>query len=76
MSDDVSDAQGPDLPGPVRAALVRTAAEVLGQMDAKDVPPALRQVQRFAPRRRPSAGAAPLWQALRNDDAFRGRVAT
>lgn len=75
MSQDVSDGQGADLPGLVRAALVRTAAEVLGQMDSKDVPVALRQVQRFAPRRRPSAGAAPLWHALRHDDAFRGRVA-
>ncbi|WP_066589072.1 NYN domain-containing protein [Cellulomonas timonensis] len=75
MSDDVTGQQGADLPEPVRAALVRTAAEVLGQMEPKDVPVALRQVQRFAPRRRATAGAAPLWHALQHDDAFRGRVA-
>ena len=75
MSDDTAGGDEAGLPEPVRSALVRTAAEVLGQMEPKDVPVALRQVQRFAPRRRSSAGAQPLWQALQHDDGFRGRVA-
>ncbi|MCC2317618.1 NYN domain-containing protein [Cellulomonas chengniuliangii] len=75
MSDDTAGGDEVGLPEPVRSSLVRTAAEVLGQMEPKDVPVALRQVQRFAPRRRSSAGAQPLWQALQHDDGFRGRVA-
>ena len=39
-----------------------------------DVPPSLRAVHRFAPRRRATAGAGPLWLALQ-DDAFRAKVA-
>ncbi|MFI2751893.1 NYN domain-containing protein [Cellulomonas sp. P22] len=79
MSEDPHDDAAPgmsgELPEEVRAGLVRTAAEVLGTLDAAAVPAGLRQVQRFAPRRRASAGAQPLWHALEHDDAFRGRVA-
>lgn len=73
--DDAAPAPAGDLPEEVRTSLVRTAAEVLGTLDAAAVPAGLRQVQRFAPRRRASAGAQPLWHALEHDEAFRGRVA-
>ncbi|MBO3084171.1 NYN domain-containing protein [Cellulomonas fengjieae] len=62
------------VPTAVKAALVQLAADVLGAAEPTEVPPALRAVHRFAPRRRASAGAGPLWAALQ-DDAFRARVA-
>lgn len=64
------------VPDGVRTALVTLAAQVLGAMEQVDVPVPLRQVYRFAPRRRASAGALPLWAALDRDDAFRHQVAT
>ncbi|PVU81813.1 hypothetical protein DDP54_14590 (plasmid) [Cellulomonas sp. WB94] len=64
-----------ELPADVRAAILRTAAEVLGSLEPTEVPVALRQVHRFAPRRRATAGALPLWTTLTLDDGFRGRVA-
>jgi len=66
---------GDELPTDVRAAILRTAAEVLGSLEPVEVPVALRQVHRFAPRRRATAGALPLWTTLALDDGFRGRVA-
>ena len=54
---------------------MRVAADVLGQTDPVEVPPALQSVRRFAPHRRASAGAVPLWTALCEDPAFRARVA-
>jgi len=73
------DAQTPggaaELPADVRGAILRTAAEVLGSLEPAEVPVALRQVHRFAPRRRATAGALPLWTTLTLDDGFRGRVA-
>ncbi|MDC7121776.1 NYN domain-containing protein [Cellulomonas fimi] len=68
------DARATDVPLDLRAALVQVAADVLGGLDAPEVPAALRAVRQFAPRRRASAGAGPLWAALQ-DDAFRARVA-
>lgn len=75
MADDAPGRPDPAVPAAVRAVLVRLAAEVLGTTEPADVPPALRQVRRFAPRRRASAGALPLWSALESDAAFRARVA-
>lgn len=63
-----------EVPADLRAALVQVAADVLGTLDAPDVPTTLRAVRQFAPRRRASAGAGPLWSALQ-DDGFRARVA-
>ncbi|WP_456824244.1 NYN domain-containing protein [Cellulomonas sp. P5_E12] len=63
-----------DVPTPLRAALVQVAADALGAAEAAEVPASLRAVHRFAPRRRATAGAGPLWAALQ-DDAFRARVA-
>ncbi|MGW6129998.1 NYN domain-containing protein [Cellulomonas sp. NPDC055163] len=75
MADDVPGHPDPTVPDAVRTVLVRLAAEVLTTIELADVPAALRQVQRFAPRRRASAGALPLWSALEGDAAFRARVA-
>ena len=63
-----------DVPAALRVALVRAAADVLGTMEATEVPASLRAVARFAPRKRATAGAGPLWLALR-EDQFRARVA-
>ncbi len=63
-----------DVPEALRAALVRFAADVLAAMEPRDVPAALRAVQRFTPRRRAVAGAGPLWAQL-GDDGFRAHVA-
>lgn len=64
-----------DVPEALRAHLVRAAADVLGGTEPADVPTALLAVRRFAPRRRATTGAVPLWTALRTDEAFRARVA-
>ncbi|GIG36649.1 NYN domain-containing protein [Cellulomonas pakistanensis] len=63
------------VPDAVRAAVLPLAAEVLGALDPGAVPASLAAVRRFAPRRRVSAGAGPLWLAVERDDAFRARVA-
>src|SRR5690349_10145638 len=64
---------GRDVPAPLRAALVQAASDVLGTLEPVEVPASLRAVRQFAPRRRASAGAGPLWAAL-SDDGFRARV--
>lgn len=69
------DAPGPVVPDAARTVLLRVAAEVLSALEPLEVPVPLRQVQRFAPRRRATAGAIPLWTALEGDAAFRARVA-
>lgn len=63
------------VPTAVRALLVEAAADVLGTLDPVLVPVALQRVKSFAPRRRASAGAAPLWRALVDDAGFRHAVA-
>ena len=63
-----------EVPDPLRAALVRFAADVLGAMEPRDVPAGLRAVQRFTPKRRATVGAVPLWVALQ-EDGFRAKVA-
>ncbi|QJW36556.1 NYN domain-containing protein [Cellulosimicrobium protaetiae] len=64
-----------DVPSSVRALLVEAAADALGALDPALVPVALRRVRAFAPRRRASAGAVPLWRALVDDAGFRHAVA-
>lgn len=63
------------VPEAVRAAVLPLAAEVLGALDPGAVPASLAAVRRFAPRRRVTAGAGPLWLAVVRDDVFRARVA-
>src|SRR6218665_2476337 len=64
-----------DVPPAVRSALVQVASDALGTFDAVEVPASLRAVHRFAPRRRATAGAGPLWTALVHEDRFRSSVA-
>jgi predicted RNA-binding protein with PIN domain len=63
------------VPAAVRSAVTALAAEVLGTLDPAAVPASLAAVRRFAPRRRATAGAGPLWSALEQDDGFRAKVA-
>ncbi|MBO3093681.1 NYN domain-containing protein [Cellulomonas dongxiuzhuiae] len=69
-----SDPDLPDVPDALRSALVRLAADVLGDIEPTHTPTALAAVRRFAPRRRAAAGAQPLWVALHEDEALRARV--
>ena len=62
------------VPPALQARLVAFAAEVLAEMEPAEVPAGLRAIARFAPRKRASAGAGPLWSALQGDP-FRARVA-
>jgi len=64
-----------DVPATVRSALVQAASDALGTFEAIEVPSSLRSVHRFAPRRRASAGAGPLWTALVQEEGFRSSVA-
>jgi len=75
MADTREAPTGEVVPDVVRQAVLGVAAQVLGSVPPAEVPAALRQVQRFAGRRRATAGAAPLWAALTSDDGFRSRVA-
>lgn len=65
---------GEEVPGALRAHLVALAADALGEADRAALPATLRRVASFAPAKRASSGATPLWAAL-SDDAFRTRVA-
>ncbi|UJP39214.1 NYN domain-containing protein [Cellulomonas palmilytica] len=67
----VDDAQ---VPASLRAELVAVAARTLAGYDPSAVPPALRRVAAFAPAKRATAGAVPLWGALA-DEHFRSRTA-
>ncbi|ASR54731.1 NYN domain-containing protein [Cellulomonas sp. PSBB021] len=67
----VVDAQ---VPASLRAELVAVAARTLAGYDPSAVPPSLRRVAAFAPAKRASAGAVPLWSAL-DDEHFRSRAA-
>ncbi len=63
-----------DVPARLRAALVAQAARALAEYEPAAVPTPLVRVYRFAPAKRASAGAAPLWAALVEDNVFRARV--
>ncbi|WP_343951172.1 NYN domain-containing protein [Nonomuraea longicatena] len=51
------------------------ASQVLGGMPAKAVPPPLRGIARFDPRKRAKLGSAPIAAQLENDKDFRETVA-
>ncbi|MBX6386501.1 MAG: NYN domain-containing protein [Microbispora sp.] len=63
------------LPEQVRLHVVEVAAQVLGSMPASAVPPPLRNIARFDPRKRARLGSAPIAAQLENDKEFRERVA-
>ncbi|MBD3134943.1 NYN domain-containing protein [Microbispora bryophytorum] len=63
------------LPEQIRLHVVEVAAQVLGSMPAAAVPPPLRNIARFDPRKRARLGSAPIATQLENDKEFRERVA-
>ncbi|MGI5270671.1 NYN domain-containing protein [Nonomuraea sp. CA-218870] len=63
------------LPEQVRLNVVDLAAQVLGSMPAAAVPPPLRGIARFDPRKRARLGGAPIAAQLENDKDFREAVA-
>ncbi|MBD3142659.1 NYN domain-containing protein [Microbispora bryophytorum] len=63
------------LPEQIRLHVVEVAAQVLGSMPAAAVPPPLRTIARFDPRKRARLGSAPIAAQLENDKEFRERVA-
>ncbi|MDA0635435.1 NYN domain-containing protein [Nonomuraea sp. MCN248] len=63
------------LPEQVRLNVVDLAAQVLGSMPAAAVPPPLRGIAKFDPRKRARLGGAPIAAQLENDKDFREAVA-
>ncbi|GAB3891404.1 NYN domain-containing protein [Microbispora bryophytorum subsp. camponoti] len=63
------------MPEQIRLHVVEVAAQVLGSMPAAAVPPPLRTIARFDPRKRARLGSAPIAAQLENDKEFRERVA-
>ncbi|MFG1944681.1 NYN domain-containing protein [Nonomuraea sp. NPDC048826] len=63
------------LPEQVRLNVVDLAAQVLGSMPAAVIPPPLRGIAKFDPRKRARLGSAPIAAQLENDKDFREAVA-
>ncbi len=63
------------LPEQVRLNVVDLAAQVLGSMPAVAIPPPLRGIAKFDPRKRARLGSAPIAAQLENDKEFREAVA-
>ncbi|MCT9930113.1 NYN domain-containing protein [Planotetraspora sp. A-T 1434] len=63
------------LPEQVRLHVVELAAQVLGSMPAATVPPPLRGIAKFDPRKRARLGSAPIAAQLESDKEFRELVA-
>lgn len=63
------------LPEQVRLNVVDLAAQVLGSMHAAAIPPPLRGIAKFDPRKRARLGSAPIAAQLENDKDFREAVA-
>ncbi|MEW9548794.1 NYN domain-containing protein [Nonomuraea sp. NPDC050783] len=63
------------LPEQVRLNVVDLAATVLGTMPAASIPPPLRGIAKFDPRKRAKLGSAPIAAQLENDKKFRELVA-
>ncbi|MEO3858124.1 NYN domain-containing protein [Acrocarpospora sp. B8E8] len=63
------------LPEQVRAHVVELAAQVLGAMPGGTIPPPLRGIAKFDPRKRARLGSAPIAAQLENDKEFRELVA-
>ncbi|WP_204055089.1 NYN domain-containing protein [Microbispora corallina] len=63
------------LPEQVRLHVVEVAAQVLGSMAAAAVPPPLRGIARFDPRKRARLGGTPIAAQLETDKKFRELVA-
>ncbi|GAB2494993.1 NYN domain-containing protein [Nocardiopsis aegyptia] len=63
------------LPEAVRARIVEYGSDVLGGMRAADLPPLLRRVAKFEPRRRARLAGPQIAAQLETDDGFRAMVA-
>jgi len=63
-----------ELPAPLRARLAEMAATAVGGLPAVDVPPTLRPLARFTPRKRARAGSGQLIGVLAGSPAFRSTV--
>ncbi|SIO86332.1 hypothetical protein BQ8420_11455 [Nocardiopsis sp. JB363] len=63
------------LPEPVRARVVEYGSDVLGGMRPSELPPVLRRVARFEPRRRARLAGPQIAAQLENDPGFRRLVA-
>lgn len=63
------------LPEPVRARVVEYGSDVLGGMRSSDLPPVLRRVARFEPRRRARLAGPQIAAQLETDPDFRLLVA-
>ncbi|MEV4564857.1 NYN domain-containing protein [Nonomuraea sp. NPDC049419] len=63
------------LPEQVRLNVVDLASQVLGTMPAATIPPPLRGIAKFDPRKRAKLGGAPIAAQLENDKKFRELVA-
>ncbi|TDC95642.1 RNA-binding protein [Nonomuraea deserti] len=63
------------LPEQVRLNVVDLASQVLGTMPAAAIPPPLRGIAKFDPRKRAKLGSAPIAAQLENDKKFRELVA-
>ncbi|MFF3664643.1 NYN domain-containing protein [Microtetraspora malaysiensis] len=63
------------LPEQVRLHVVELAAQVLGSMPAATIPPQLRGIAKFDPRKRARLGGAPIAALLESDKEFRETVA-
>ncbi|KIH96696.1 RNA-binding protein [Streptomonospora alba] len=63
------------LPEAVRARVVEYGSDVLGGMRMSDLPPVLRRVAKFEPRRRARLAGPQIAAQLESDAGFRGHVA-
>ncbi|GAA3975368.1 RNA-binding protein [Thermobifida alba] len=63
------------LPEAVRTRVIEYGAEILGMMSAAEVPPRLRRIAKFEPRRRVRLAGPDIAAQLETDEEFRGRVA-
>ena len=63
------------LPEAVRARIVEYGSDVLGGMRTADLPPLLRRVAKFEPRRRARLAGPQIAAQLETDDGFRAMVA-
>lgn len=64
------------LPEQVRSRVVEYGSDVLGGMRASELPPVLRRVARFEPRRRARLAGPQIAAQLETDTGFRSRVAS
>jgi predicted RNA-binding protein with PIN domain len=63
------------LPEAVRQHVVEAAAELIGSLPPEEVPPPLRRIAKFEPRKRAKRAAMPIAAQLESDETFRNRVA-